>query len=770
MKTLFKLLNSHDIVICDFATKIEILKLRNIEPISKFKVYTHDEVTSIFLGSSDEQIIFALMKDYDVNYEHAKLIKNNLLFPLVSNLTPKTSRLSTYRNNYLEKGLIMVNPLKEVIFAGKKVLLFSSESESPNIYKLLKSVNAKPMYVPPIFNHDHKVTLYKTALEEVYDVLNNIASLLQSGVSPEYIKIVTTNGNYEDLLRRFAYQFKIVLSSKEIPLSSFDSASTFISSLKASSLSVEEHINEIKDSKDEGLVHVLNVYSSIDFSFIPLNIHKKYFVDRLINTKLAVYETNGIELIRKLPQFSSPSIHYFFVNFAQGSAPLITRNDPYLSNEEREALGLVTDEEKARQDNAELITSLKNIEKVYLTFSDIFGSEKYVISPLVKQLKIEKINASSPHTFFSKAYLNYLTGLRKDDYRHYRLIHEDTLLLHHGNLESHLYMSFDYRFKGINYTPSKVRLSYSSIDDYQDLPFDYFAKYILGIREEGSNSNLDFGVFVHKIFEEGRDLASFEFVYNHYLDTFEFNAKDRFFINNRKEVIAAAYKFYHDYVAVVKPSKTLREYPIEIKLSQDLELKGVLDRVLLFEHAGKKTAVIIDFKSGRVNSRPKYYEQGLELQLPIYGLLFSLNDEFKEYEPGALVINSLKPEPYTLGDSTKLQELLKTLLKFYGIILDDTAILDIIDSDRTDSTYFSGLKTIKSGDQRGVTDKTKYKEYVDVAHAKVFETYEAIKRSYFPVSTKKIGSFISGQYSEYKEISYIPSYSQVLEDENEQED
>ena len=77
----------------------------------------------------------------------------------------------------------------------------------------------------------------------------------------------------------------------------------------------------------------------------------------------------------------------------------------------------------------------------------------------------------------------------------------------------------------------------------KSVPFDYFACYLLHIKDERPSIHKDYGSFVHSVLEHSKDEQTFIASFNHYLDHYNFSSKDRFFVENDYELIAESLPF-----------------------------------------------------------------------------------------------------------------------------------------------------------------------------------------------------------------------------------
>lgn len=759
MKELLKTLAKQDYIIADYEAKLQLLALRNDNPWLRFKIYSVDEVMAMFLGRVNVQTLLELMTRYDIDFEHARIINENLVFPHDSNLNAKTIQLSNYRRDLIRDGLIDIDPFVKYAFSGKKVLLSAYLLSHTPLISLLKEAGAIIDYFSNTTTYDTTVNIYKTSMEEVYGALNTIASLLSKGVSPRDIKVLRPSTDYLNLLYRLAPQFNIVFSEKSESLLSFPTIQSLINELEDGTLKFED-VNTLELEENTVNNAFLNTFSNISFNNIPESIRVAFLRYKLAGTRISLFDNDGIEIIDELPSFVYSDKHYFFLNFAQGVAPTLVRGSRLLTNAEIASFGSLTHEQESLLNEEKLMQSLRSIRHKHISFAKIFSSVVFNTSPLVKKFNMREKNAVLSEQFFSQEFLNYTLALKLDDFNNYHIIDETLPLLYASNAESDQYSSFDYRFKGIDYDVKKpLKLSYSSIDLYNKLPFDYFAKYHLGIVDRDGNFNINYGNFVHKLFEMSNNPTTFEYSFYYYIDKYDFSPKEKFFIENTKPIIDYAFAFYLDYVEVSRPTKVFKEKEVSIKLNDDAYLNGKLDRVLLYEQGSDPIAVVIDYKTGSGEYKSNFFSKGLYLQLPLYGLLLSEDKEYSDAKIGALVINSFKTDKYVLQNEEQLKFSLNRSLKFKGLVVDDTETLEVIDPTYIYSKYYRSLRLTKnSGKIAATIEAEEFENIITLAKEQALLCAQRIINNEFPVRTIQIDSSSnSGRHSAYKRISYIPS-------------
>ena len=755
MKNFVKQLEKYDYLICDFATKKEILKLRNLFPWLKVKVLTESELVAMFLGRVDEETLIELLAKYNFNLEHAKIINENLIFLHDSSFNTKTSGLSIYRRQLLLEGYIKVDEYASFAFEQKKVLMFEYLKNHTLIHKLLTNTLTID-YIDKTLAFSPSVTTFKTAFEEIYYVLNEIALLLHNGVPASKIKVIRPTNDYLALLLRLARQFNILFKPQGEPLLYFPEVKSVLSDLEKGITKLDEVKTTLSKSDNSVEIALYNLLQTINFAKMPPKIHLEYLRSALKAETLALTDNDGISLIDELPQVDFEDKHYFYLNFAQGVAPVIPSGSRLLTFEETKELGILSVDELSLLNEEKLISALTNIKNIHLSFGYIFNDKPYSLSPLVTKLELNTKLSPLPNKFFSQQYFNYITALEKDGFRDYKVVSERLQLLDYSNPENTKYRMFNYQFKGINYEhPLPLKLSFTSYDQYINLPFDYFVSKLLHIVEKGSFA-MDYGSFVHKVLEESQSEESFERNFHYYIDHYDFSIKDKFFVLHRKPIVKANFLFLKDYNERSRPSNVIKELYIATDLNENVRLSGKIDRLHIYQKDDKQGLAVFDYKTGKVKMGNVDIEKGFDMQLPVYSLLLAKDNRFNEYELCALAMNSLKVTSYSLQDDEYLSEVLEKSLKFRALLPADTNLVSLIDPTYVDSEFYHGVRIQKNGNLSVRERAIPFDELATHAEKKILEVAARILDNDFIVEKTLIsGKRKSGQHSNYLNISYI---------------
>ncbi len=754
MKTLIQSLEKTDFVIANYKTKIEFLKLRNTKPWLNTKFLTPNEVIDLFLGRATDRTLSYIIEKNNLPFFHAKVINDNIIFPNMSHLTPKTKELSLIREQLVNEGYFDEIRLAKATFFQKRVLLSPELSANELLVNLLESTGCEITYIPQLTTNTHTVIHYENGIIEIYALLNKIAKLIDEGINPDSITIITNNSNYQFLIRAFAPSFNLKIESEKVALSSFAEVKEVLNALKENPDNFHEIMNELDPGVNEALVALKSLYLNLDSAIFSKVDPLLFFTEKVKTTKVSKDEGECISFSKELPLFSANDEYYFIPNFAEGNFSS-SSSSLYLNNLEKIALGLNSAAANGAETELMLTHSLQNLKNVYLSFSPLLENDDFTIFGLSKKLGFATTFFDKDHTYYSQAYLNYVTGNDLDTRLLFNKINKNLSYYAYFNRDLTSFNSFKHEFKGISYRPENVYLSYSRINMYQRNPFDYFAQYLLGLTDDFNNPKVNFGNFVHKILEHSRDEATFKFNFYRLLDDETLSAKERFYIVNRQDYIFKVFQNYLSYIDYSKPTKIITEEVIKVKISEDCTLEGRIDNLFVYEVNGINNLLVVDYKTGTINKNENLYNIGLNLQLPLYGLLLNLSPKFSDAQISGLVYSSLKLPAYTLADEQILSDVAWKNGRFTGTIIEGDA-LNVIDPKLGDeSDYFMGIKRSK-GTIVGTISKERLIEHISIAESKVFETYRGIKASEFRSNVKIINRTIVSDYGNFRNISYLP--------------
>lgn len=264
----------------------------------------------------------------------------------------------------------------------------------------------------------------------------------------------------------------------------------------------------------------------------------------------------------------------------------------------------------------------------------------------------------------------------------------------------------------------KLKTSISRLESYSLCPFMYQIKYIIKAKEkeEYSIKPFDTGNFIHTFLEIFINNVKDEIEkYKRILDNkpiydIDNSAEKINYLNMLKEKIKLSIQsaFDTDKYQILKNEKkfeilslkllgileksalviaeSLRlsefkvyktEYEINGKILENIYIKGIIDRIDVFEEDGKKFFRIIDYKSSEKKITPKEIYSGINLQMPVYANLIEKME--KSENVGLLYFAT---EEKKIDKKIEKENLNKEIIKKYkmdGIVLKDEEILKQMD-------------------------------------------------------------------------------------------
>jgi len=207
----------------------------------------------------------------------------------------------------------------------------------------------------------------------------------------------------------------------------------------------------------------------------------------------------------------------------------------------------------------------------------------------------------------------------------------------------------------------RITSSATEISTFAKCPYQYFARYILGLRkrQEFKFEPLDVGIFYHNILDDllkrlnsvKKDFAAVQdeellgllreeiskFVLtDSFVSNFSHRSKhNKFIVDSACEVLGDCVLAIAEMVRagnfrptsseitfgrIREASETLGECKIILPQGRELFLNGKIDRLDVADINGQKTAIVFDYKRRGISFSWSWFYHGLDMQLPIYML------------------------------------------------------------------------------------------------------------------------------------------------------
>ena len=455
--------------------------------------------------------------------------------------------------------------------------------------------------------------------------------------------------------------------------------------------------------------------------------------------------------------------YVFVLGMNQDNLPKLEKDTDYISDKDKKELDLYTTDEKNKQAKNSLIETLYKIKNLYLSYKLQTPFQSMYPSSIIEEYKIKVVEPEQDNYSHSNLYNELRLGSKLDTYNRYKEVSPMLKeLFTHYNIP---YQTYDNRFKGINHDtylenlPYPLKLSYTSINSYNECKFKYYLNYVLKINTYEDTFAAFIGSLYHKILQLYKyPNFNFEESYQKYLEKRELSLKEKVLLVRLKKELLELLEQEKRQDLILGYNDELHEQKIEIPLKKDIEVifTGTIDKIMYYKKVEDTYFTIIDYKSGTVDTRLEKLKYGLSMQLPVY--LFLINNSKVFDNPiftGIYYQNILFN--YPSFDKKPIEDIKKERIKLQGYSTDDLSILS-----RFDPTYENSevIKSMKYTD-KGFSRFSKVLSDSDVYHIITYTKKEIIKdmneilQGDFKINPKIYdGKDISCEYCNFKDICY----------------
>lgn len=745
-------LENNMLVICPNEEKVKILhSLEQQNKLYNIKFMTKQEYLNNYFFTYQDNVILYLMKKYHYKVDVCKVylkylyvIDENKIYQ-----NKKINFLQKLKKELIQENLLEYNPaFKEYLKNKKKVVLN---------YPKLDLYEKKALEVEkkdPVEEKELTVTEYKTMEEEVNGVALKIISLIKKNVDINKIYLTNVTSDYFYTIDRiFSYYHIPINLSRKTPIYGTKIVKDYLK---------DETLNLEQDNKiTKKLVSILN-------SLVSIKDDSKEYHDLLLSkiksATLSSEEYQDAIQVKDLDQEDFFNDEYVFVlGMNQDNLPKLEKDTDYISDKDKKELDLYTTDEKNKQAKNSLIETLYKIKNLYLSYKLQTPFQSMYPSSIIEEYKIKVVEPEQDNYSHSNLYNELRLGSKLDTYNRYKEVSPMLKeLFTHYNIP---YQTYDNRFKGINHDtylenlPYPLKLSYTSINSYNECKFKYYLNYVLKINTYEDTFAAFIGSLYHKILQLYKyPNFNFEESYQKYLEKRELSLKEKVLLVRLKKELLELLEQEKRQDLILGYNDELHEQKIEIPLKKDIEVifTGTIDKIMYYKKVEDTYFTIIDYKSGTVDTRLEKLKYGLSMQLPVY--LFLINNSKVFDNPiftGIYYQNILFN--YPSFDKKPIEDIKKERIKLQGYSTDDLSILS-----RFDPTYENSevIKSMKYTD-KGFSRFSKVLSDSDVYHIITYTKKEIIKdmneilQGDFKINPKIYdGKDISCEYCNFKDICY----------------
>ncbi len=728
--------NDYDLIITNNYIKEEILKeVSNNECVLKPKIITKQELRTILEGNVSNDSLYYLMKAHNLDFNNASLILKHIYFH------------DEYYRELIDKDLIY----KLNNFNYKNILVIN-EYIDHYLIKLMNNANIH--YVNDEINNKNLiVNEFNDIEEEVYFVASKIFELLKNNVDINKIKLINVSSNYNNIINKIFNFFNIPINLNDsYMIYKTNDVSLFFKTL-SETFDIDESLKVIKnDNIYKKIINILNNYNFDIIDELVISIIKEDL--KKIKIKDKRYK-NAVECI-SIKEVYSKDNYYFFMNFNEKEFPTLYKDDDYFNDLIKQENGLFTSVEKNVWEKELFINVLNKVDNITLSYklNDYFN--EYYPSYLVDDLNMVVIKDHNKNYNYSNKYNEIMLSTMLDNFINYNKKDYNLKLLYF-NYKDLLYKKYDNKYGSIDKDLyinkiKKPTLSYSSVNNFYLCGFKYYLTNILYFDDFEDNINIIIGNMFHKILEKiyDKDFA-FEREFNNFIKGYEDDRRTSFFLKLLKEELS----FVVDTIFKLETNTNLKNVLNEEKVVLDLgdfNLKGYIDKVLYENINGELVAIVIDYKTGSVNTNLQNISDGLNLQLPIYAYL--LKNKNPDYKIGGFYYQELLHN-YAMDE--KIEDREKSL-KLQGYSINEAALLKEIDSSYVKSNMIRSMSLTQEGRFNAhakVLSEDDIKTLLDLVDEKLKEAADKILNREFDINPKRLDNKnISCQFCNFKDICF----------------
>ena len=732
-------INKETIIICKKGFKEQFLKLNILKPV---KLMTPTEFIKKLYFTYDESAILYIMKKYNIKYDIAKMYLENIYY-VEDTLydIEKLDFLVNLKKELISNSLLIYNKLFQEYVKNVDIILYDIR---PNNYLLKALSNLKYKEVKRNYNnYSHEIIKFHKINEEVEYVAYNIASLIDSGISPLKIYLTNVDKSYYNTINRIFPLFNLKVNlNNQVNLVSFPLVREFLKLI--SSFTIKESLDKLnqKDPIYNELVKVINKY--LIYDDINLIIHK-------IKTS-TIPETSydgAINIIDYLDHISDDTEYIFFLCFNDGQVPISYKDTEYITDSIKKYLNLEDTRVLNKYLRIDIIKNLSDIKNLTITYKEKDDKKTYYKSTLSDYFKEVPANINKEISYSKKLNQIKLASCY-DEYIKYGYKSKDfTYLLNNYSIN---YFSYNNKYTHIKRDLDKLKLSYSKMQNYNKCAFKYYLTDILKLDIYEENFSTVIGSMVHFVLEQC--LSNNETDIDKYVTIFigdkTFTKKENFFLEKYKECIRELLneiKLEKEYTIF---KDAMYEKKIEIDYGNNISFIGIIDKVLYYQDDDTTYVALIDYKTGADQITLKYLKYGLNIQLPIYLYLSSkLNLKNIVYSGFYLQKFNITEKDYRL----------------IGYSNSDKAVLERFDREYYNSKIIKGMKTKNDGSfykSAKVLSNDEIKEITDITESQIKNVIENIQNNNFDINPKiSEGKNISCTYCKFKDICFVTKLDEV---------
>lgn len=685
-------LENNMLIICPNEEKLKILeKIEKENKLYNLKFMTKKEYLDNYFFTYKDNALLYLMKKYHYKVDICKVYLN-YLYVIDENKSYKSNKLlflQSLKKELKEQGLLEYNPsFKEYLKNKKKIVLNYPKLD------LYERQALEVKETETVAEKELTVTEYKTMEDEVNGVALEILSLLKKNIDINKIYLTNISTDY-------LYTVDRIFSYYKIPINLAKTYSIYGTKIVKDYIKKETLDLEKNNKITKKLVSILN--SLVDLKDDSKE-YKELLISKIKEASIPSEEYKDAVQVKSLENEEFMEDEYVFVlGLNQDNLPKLEKDTDFISDKDKKEVELYTTDEKNKQAKSSLMNRFYSIKNLYLSYKLQTPFQSMYPSSIIEEYKIKVITPEEDTYKSSNLYNKLRLGSKLDTYNRYQ---EITPML--KELYTHYripYQTYDNSFKGINQNtylenlPYPLKLSYTSINSYNECRFKYYLNYVLKLNTFEDTFAAFIGSLYHKILQlYKRPNFDFEEEYQKYLEKRNLSLKEKVLLVRLKKELLDLLEQEKKQDLILGYNEELHEQKIEIPLKKDIEVifTGTIDKIMYYKKVEDTYFAIVDYKSGAVDTRIEKMKYGLSMQLPAYLYLINYSRVFDNPIFTGIYYQNILFN-YPSFDKKPLEEIKKDRIKLQGYSTDDVTVLERFDPTYENSEVIKSMKTTEKG-------------------------------------------------------------------------
>ena len=745
-------LENNILVICPDEQKLKILnQLQQESKLYNIKFMTKEEYLKNYFFSYQDKAILYLMKKYHYKVDVCKVYLKYLyvIDEKKKYHNQKLKFLQELKKELQENNLLEYNNAFKKYLQTKKRLVLN--------YPKLDLFEQKALGVQQQCNLIPKeltVTEYQTMEEEVNGVALQILELLKKNVDINKIYLTNISKDYFYTIDRIFSYYKIPINLPfQYPIFGTEIVKEYLQNKNIDL----EHSNKITKK----LVSILNTLVEIEDDSKE---YQELLLSKIKEASITNEEYQDAIQVKDLEKEQFMEDEYVFVlGLNQDNLPKLAKDTDYIADKEKEEVDLYTTDEKNKIAKSSLMNIFYSIKNLYLSYKLQTPFQSMYPSSIIEEYKMQVIEKKKDTYTASNLYNELRLGSKLDTYNRYQ---EITPML--KELYTHYkiaYQTYDNSFTGINHDtylenlPYPLKLSYTSINSYNECKFKYYLNYVLKINSYEDTFAAFIGSLYHRILQlYKKPNFNFEEEYQKYLEKRELSLKEKVLLVRLKKELLDLLEQEKKQDIVLGYQEEYNERKIEISLKKEIEVifTGTIDKIMYYKKIEDTYFAIVDYKSGTIDTRIEKMKYGLSMQLPIYLYLMSTSKLFDNPIFTGIYYQNILFN-YPTFDKKGIDWIKKDRIKLQGYSTDNLEILERFDPTYENSEVIKSMKYTDKGFAHYTKVLTDQEVYNMISYTKkqITKAMNQILEGDFAINPKIYdGKDVSCEYCNFKDICY----------------